>query len=324
MAYCKIKYLLLLIVLLPLAGRLQAVSFPSDSSYFTRETFSTRPEGENFWPQQPRTKGLEKSSRRCEIVFYPLVTLDNHSFDKIYHYSLSVGPAVEFHAWKGGKFTMQPVFPLLSNDRRSEQTRIHAGINTFEQTFRVGKGLVGRLSAGLFSSHRCGVDLKMACLLPRSEIFLTGQCGCTGYFILDRHRQLFERWKRLTWAFGTDYYITRWQTQTELQYIRYLSGDCGVRGDVTRFFKGLAIGFYGIAIRDSYNIGFHFAVRLKGVRRDGHRRFRVRAPYYFDWQYSMKSKTHFSNFGSYYETAPDWHHGNIFWHELRPSAYRTE
>jgi len=318
------KYLLSWAGALLLVGCLRAASSPQDSANFARETVAEKVATETVRPRRPHGGRLMKSPRRCEIVFYPLVTLDNHSFDKIYHYSLSVAPAVEFHTWKGGKITMQTVFPLMSNDRHSEQTRIHAGINTFEQTVRIGKRMVGRVTAGLFSAHRCGVDLKIAGLLPRCDVFLTGQCGYTGYFVLDKRRQLFERWNRLTWAFGADYYVSRWQTQGELQYIRYLSGDRGIRGDVTRFFKGLAIGFYGIVIHDSYNMGFHFAVRLKGVRREPHRRFRVRAPYYFDWQYSMKSKTYFSNYGSYYETAPDWHHANIFWHELRPSAYRAE
>lgn len=320
----KMKYLLLLTLLPLLAGGLRAGTFSADSVYFVREAAPSVSEMAPAWPERSHTGRLIRSGRRCEIVFYPLVTLDNHSFDKIYHYSLSVAPAAECHPWKGGKITLQTVLPLKSNDRSSEQTRIHAGINTFEQTFTVGKGVIGRFTAGMFSAHRCGVDLKMACLLPRSEVFLTGQCGYTGYFVLDRRQQLFERWNRLTWAWGADYYLLRWQLQTELQYVRYLSGDRGIRGDVTRFFKGVAIGFYSIAIRDSYNIGFHFAVRLKGVRRDDSRRFRVRAPYYFDWQYSMKSKSYFSNFGSYYETAPDWHHANVFWHALRPSAYRTE
>ncbi len=256
--------------------------------------------------------------RYGEVVLYPMLSLDNHTLDKIYHYSLTVGPALELVPWRNARGTVQLLVPIASNDRGSEQRRLRAGVNTLQQTLYFGQQCIARATVGLFTNHRSGIDLKTAYLLPIKDFFITGQVGYTGEFICDSRQQVFERWNRLTGAYGVDYLHRASRMRYEVQRIHDLNGDQQYRVDITRIFRQAAVGFYGFAIDRSYNLGFHFAIRLQRVQpRNDPRGLRVRAPYYVDWQYTMKSKSYHRGYGNYYETAPDWNHAYVFWHDLR-------
>ena len=42
-----------------------------------------------------QTAAIQKSTGRIDVRFYPMVSLDNHRFDKLYEYIVSIAPAVE-------------------------------------------------------------------------------------------------------------------------------------------------------------------------------------------------------------------------------------
>lgn len=277
-----------------------------------------------------KTNAQEPAMPYGEVVLYPMLSLDNHTLDCIYHYSLSLAPALEIHPWRGGKLTGQVIVPLMSNDRGSQQRRLRAGVNTVQQTVRWQRLLV-RAAVGLFTNHRSGIDVRAAWLMAGPECpltgggacLLTGEAGYTGLFICDSRIRYFERWNQWSGACGIDYYNRAIYTRFEVRTIFDLNGRQGWRADVTRRFRRAAIGFYGNTIGGDRNVGFHFAVKLRNSGRQSGR-LSLRAPEYWDWQYTMKSKSYHQGYGNYYETSPDWNHAVVFGSELCPAAYGTE
>jgi hypothetical protein len=259
-----------------------------------------------------------------ELVLYPKLSLDNHTLDVIYHVSLSLAPALELHPWPGGKLTGQIILPLWTNDHGSEQRRVRAGVNTLQQELRLGRRLLTRATVGLFTNHRAGVDLRAAYLwltpeTPlafRGTCLLTAEAGCTGLYICDSRTRYFERWRQWSGAVGLDYFHHPTATRLELRHLYTVRGEPGWRADLTRHFRTVALGFYGLTIRRDYNLGFHFAIRFRSARPRPEARLRVRGPYYWDWQYTMKSKSYHPGYASTYETTPDWNHADPFGRQL--------
>jgi hypothetical protein len=253
-----------------------------------------------------------------ELVLYPRLSLDNHTLDCIYHVSLALAPALEVHPWRGAQLTGQVVLPLWSNDRGSEQRRVRAGVNTLRQDVLLGERLFLRATVGLFTNHRAGVDLRGAYLLWRPDAIserlgtclLTAEAGYTGQFVCDTRTRYFERWNRWSGAFGLDYYPYGAATRIELQHLYDWEGRQGWRADLTRRFRTVAVGFYAVTAEREYNVGFHFAIRFRSARPRGDARLRVRGPHYWDWQYTMKSKSYNPGYLQTYETSPDWNHAD--------------
>jgi hypothetical protein len=260
----------------------------------------------------------ESGSPYGELVLYPRLSLDNHTLDRIYHVSVSLAPALEVPPWRGAQLTGQVVLPVWSNDRGSEQRRVRVGVNTFRQEVVLGKRLVVRATVGMFTNHRAGIDLRAAYLLWRPDAIsaalgtclLTAETGYTGLFICDTRTRYFERWNRWSGAVGLDYYPYDKATRIELQHLYDLEGRQGWRADWTRRFRTVAVGFYALTVQRAYNVGFHLAIRFRSARPRGEARLRLRGPYYWDWQYTMKSKSYNPGYLQTYETTPDWNHAD--------------
>ncbi len=271
----------------------------------------------------PTARAGDAQAPYGELVIYPRLSLDNHTFDRIYHVSLAVAPALELHPWRGAKWTGQVVLPVWSNDSGSEQQRVRAGVTTMEQEVQVGSRFLTRVTVGLFTNHRCGVDVRAAYLwLPPGRVtwlgtvLLTARAGYTGLYVCDARTRYFERWHTPSGALGLDYYPHGRATRIEAQYLCDPYGRRGGRLDLTRRFRTVAVGFYGELVRSDYNVGFHLAVRFRSARSRPEARLRVRGPYYWDWQYTMKSKSYHPGYLDDYETTPDWNHAVPFYAPL--------
>lgn len=107
-----------------------------------------------------RHQTLNSSAGKVDIVVYPEVKLENSSFDRLYTYYVNLAPAVEMALWKGAELTAQVVFPVATN-LKGQYKKIRPGVIALSQEFCLGKGFLGRVTAGNFTNNRMGAQAEM-------------------------------------------------------------------------------------------------------------------------------------------------------------------
>ena len=99
------------------------------------------------------------SAWRFDLTAYPMVSLDNHRFDVLYEYTISIAPTIETTLWPGNRIVLQPVFPIASNVWRSKpEGYIHVGTAAIQQDVFIGNRLRAQLSGGMFLGNLMGVN----------------------------------------------------------------------------------------------------------------------------------------------------------------------
>lgn len=255
------------------------------------------------------------STGKIDIAVYPMVSFVNQRFDKLCEYVVSIAPSFETTLWRGNRIAFQPIFPVLWNveDYRTDKN-IHLGATYIRQDFNMGKRWQATASVGYFLYERYGVHAELKYQLSQ-HIDLSARVGVTGSATVSSNRMWLDDLDRTSFMFKANWYEPRSRLQMSAQGGRFLYGDYGVRGDITRHFGEYAIGLYGILTGGEHNAGFHFAIPMGGKRqkRDGF--VRLRLPEYFDWEYSMVSYFEYDSqkMGRQYEEAPDVNRSAHYW-----------
>lgn len=255
-------------------------------------------------------KGAEvvNSSRwKTDIVLYPDVVLENFSFDKLYHYQLNLSPAIQTSPWKGAMLTAQIVFPILTN-MNGEAKRIRPGVIALSQDIRFKKNWMARIVAGNFTDNRIGVQAELKYRSPNGRIELGGLIGSTGYSEINSEDGWYiGKSQRINAMLKGMLYIPQFNLEVTGQAGRYLYGDYGLRGDVTRHFGEYAIGVYGMFVEGELNGGFHFAIPLRGKVWKRNHKVRIKPADYFAAEYSMEPYGKYidEKMGRTYDTRPD-------------------
>ncbi|NWJ53245.1 MAG: YjbH domain-containing protein, partial [Bacteroidetes bacterium] len=240
---------------------------------------------------------------KIDIVVYPQVSIMNVQFNRNYEVQLNIAPALEVSLWRGMKFTGQVIFPVVNDYRFGEVgTLIRAGFVTLAQEFRLPGTIQGRAVVGKFNADRYGADMTLTKFLFGGVSYLSANAGYTGMY-----RYVSSNWYRddlstLTWFLKSGYFYKPYDMQLDITAGRYLMGDYGLRGDVTRYWGETSIGFYAMVAGSKFNGGFHFTIPLLPKRNRKNRSFEVRTPYYFDWEYNAGTEF---NKGQIYKTRPN-------------------
>lgn len=244
---------------------------------------------------------------RVDMVIYPQMALQNTGFNQIYEIQLNVAPAIEVDFWRGMTFTGQTIVPIV-NDLGPEGDNVRPGFITMTQKFRLGKNYFGRIALGNFNSNRYGVDASVYKPLWNDRVEVELNVGYTGTSAFFDGQWITEPIDKITGYVKTKYYEPTYDLQMGLSFGRYLQGDYGFRGDMTRHFGSTSIGFW-VLVSDGrfngggkFNGGFHFAVPLMFKKRKRQRTVRVLPAPYFDWEYN--AGTEFEK-GQYYESRPN-------------------
>ncbi|NDV66979.1 YjbH domain-containing protein [Bacteroides sp. 224] len=254
-----------------------------------------------------QTTKINSSKWKTDIVFYPDVTLENFSFDKLYHYAVDLSPALQTSPWKGAMITAQVVFPILTN-MNGEHTRIRPGVIALSQEIRFKKNWQGRVVAGNFTENRIGVQTELTYRTPNGRFEIGGLIGSTGYSEVN---------SKDGWYIGTNQrinamlkgmlYMPQFNMEIKGEAGRYLYGDYGLRGDLVRHFGEYAVGVYGMFVEGEVNGGFHFSIPLAGKSWKRNRMIRVKPADYFAAEYSVESYGKYldEKMGRTYHTRPD-------------------
>ena len=298
-------------------GNLQMVvlehSIPQLCSTLTEKVITEYKEKQITIGEVYRQMGISYDTDEAMEV-YPEVKMENSSFDRLYTYYVNLAPAVEMALWKGAELTAQVVFPVATN-LKGQYKKIRPGVIALSQEFCLGKGFLGRVTAGNFTNNRMGAQAEMKYRTANGRLELGAVAGGTVQSVLtDDEGWYISRKLRMNAALKASVYEPRFNLQFDLQAARYLYGDYGVRGDCTRHFGEYAIGVYGMYTDGEINGGFHFAIPLPGKKWSRNRGVRVRQADYFAMEYSMESWGRYADekMGETYRTRPDENRSNRF------------
>ena len=91
-----------------------------------------------------------------------------------------------------------------------------------------------------------------------------------------------------------------------MEAARFVYGDYGIQGDLTRHFGEYTVGLYGVYTGGDINAGFSFAVPLPGKKYKRWKGMRLKPADYFNYRYSMAAWGEFIDrkLGYTYNTVP--------------------
>jgi hypothetical protein len=263
------------------------------------------------------------STGRIDLTVYPMVSIDNHRFDVLCEYIVSLAPTLEMTLWRGSRLTLQPVFPVLTNVwEQKPDGFIHIGVAALSQEICLTDRLKAVLSGGFFLSNQVGGDLLLryrasqALTLGLRTSLLGDAYAETGGYHIDSP-------DRVSVLGHVTYFHAPTQLEAGLTGGRFLYGDYGARLDITRHFGDYSVGVYGILTGGEHNAGFQFAIPLGGKRQPRKGAVRFHLPEYFDWEYNMVSYYEYADqqMGRQVETRPDVNHTAHNWNAAYVEHY---
>lgn len=246
-----------------------------------------------------------KSAWRPDLVVYPTLFLENSSFDKLYRYAVALAPAVEMPLWKGAEITAQVMFPVATN-QRGELKQIRPGFVTFRQGVYLKNNWHAWMTAGLFNNNRMGGNAEVMWRSPKGRWELGARMGATVWSLFDEDGWYVTTKPKLDAALYGRVYLPWWNTELYGSVNRFVYGDYGVTGELTRHFGEYTVGLYAMIAGGDLNGGFSFAIPLPGKKYKRWKGMRLKPSDYFAFRYGMVAWGEYvdKNLGVYYNDEP--------------------
>ena len=193
-------------------------------------------------------KGIKRESTtfgKVDLVVYPGVMLVNNVTYKLYKAAFELQPAVEMQLWKGASLRLQVCLPVINNEP-GKWDCIRPGYLTLRQEFRLDNHWKGYLTGGNFSDDRQGLAAGIGYFSSDGRWTVEGEGGITGSSHLYGRDWRMSKWKRVNGQFSVGYYIPQMNTQLKVSGGRFIYGDYGVCGTLSRYFGEYIVGLYGM------------------------------------------------------------------------------
>ena len=263
-----------------------------------------------------RLKGVkreESSFGKVDLVVYPSVMLVNNVTYKLYKAALELQPALEMQLWKGASLRMQVSLPIVSNED-GKWDCVRFGFVTLRQDFRLANHWKGYLAGGSFSNDRQGLAAGIGYFSANGRWTVEGGGGITGSSHFYGSEWKMSKWGRVNGQLSVGYYVPEVNTLVKVEGARFIYGDYGVRGTLSRYFGEYIVGIYGMYTDGATNAGFNFSIPLPGKKRRRHL-LQVMLPEYFAFQYDMRSGNEYAHrsLGESYSIEPKSAENSRFW-----------
>lgn len=160
--------------------------------------------------------------------------------ERLYDLLIYARPGVKVNFGENWQVAGEALVPVV-NQYGDFYGRIRPGICSVSKEFLTG-GNVLKLSAGLFSAGRYGLDMK--CLFPVSDWFaVESQIGFTGYHSLEQEWK-FSTIDRLTGNIKARFFLKEASSEIRISGGRYIYEDYGGQTEFYSHFNFTSIGLY--------------------------------------------------------------------------------
>ena len=224
------------------------------------------------------------------------------NFTRLYDLLINLTPGFKFHLGNDWLIAANAWVPILNEGyaSRFNMTRLNLASVSKELHFNSARQHF-KVSAGLFSRERWGVDLKW--MFPVNSWFMVNaQAGLTSHWALafDMHgytEHSFDGSWLATAVLGANFYLTRWNTEFRLSGGRYINKDYGCQLEILRHFRHCSVSVFGLYHEkgdDRYSRqqeagGFKVVMMLPPYKQKRERRFVVRPASNFRLTYIAQS-----------------------------------
>jgi len=196
-------------------------------------------------PVYSRT-GTATQDSKLELFTGADLLYRNITFRKrMYEVSVSLSPAVKWHPGPGWTVQTQCLVPLY-NEYGDYYGRVRFNTANVSKEFRLGGSNCVKLSSGLFTNQRFGVDAKWEWAVAQ-WMALELQAGLTGYYEQRGMDWDFSPMRRITGQGQIKFYSDRWQSELRLVAGRYIFEDYAFRVEWLRHFNNFVT--FGAALQ---------------------------------------------------------------------------
>lgn len=162
--------------------------------------------------------------------------------NKLYELLINLTPGFKWQFGDHWQFAAQALIPVV-NDYGDYYKRIRPNMLVLSREDRMASSFI-KVSAGLFSRERYGLDIKW--MLPvNAWLAFDAQVGYTGLYTRASGQREWSPMDRISGWAGTHVYLDRWNTEFRLRGGRFIYEDVGAVGEVYRHFHHCSIGLYG-------------------------------------------------------------------------------
>ena len=222
------------------------------------------------WEMVRKDNKTNSSFGKVDIVVYPQVSLMNLIITQVYQSLWQLSPAVEMTLWPGSKLSYQVKFPIFNDGYGLLESKIHPGMITLSQRFRLPLDITGRASMGVFHNNRHGVALDLRKRFAFAPwLTLEGGFSMLGLGYFDGFVFHYSSELKPYWYAGGNIYWPKAQTEFKGRVQKFLLDDYGVKAEMIRHFRHCSIGFYvekGLNTYAHTNGGFRFQIALPPYR----------------------------------------------------------
>lgn len=235
-----------------------------------------------------------KSYGKVNLTIYPIISVNNLTFLKLFSWSVCIAPAFETSLWKGNHIVIQPIIPIYNNYEKEEigeaieNKYVQLGSVNISQDLINNGTWWSKVCAGTFHYNYLG--LYADCGLHLNRYFDLGvEATATRIQNLNKGHFYLSSKNRYSALLKASYYEPRSSLEFKLTAGRFIFGDLGARLDCVCHFGEYFIGAYGIYADGHHNEGFHFGIPMARKKQKRMGRFSVRIPESFDWEYKALS-----------------------------------
>ena len=223
----------------------------------------------NDWDKVRRTRPVNSTFGKVDIVLYPQVSIMNLIINQVYQSLWQINPTLEVGLWRGAKFSYQIKVPLFNDGYGDGERIVHPSFLTLSQQFRDPWNLnvFGKLTVGTFSNSRFGAVVEAKYYFPDERFSVDTQFGLLGLYYWQDFILHYDRTLKFRWNVAGNFYWPEQKTQFTLRAQQFLLGEIGAKFEMIRHFRHCSIGFYAEKAYGAHtNGGFRFQIALPPYR----------------------------------------------------------
>ena len=239
-----------------------------------------------------------KSILDIDFVIKPKIGFQLGNTDYPFRYQFRLLPSIETSLWKGQKIIGQFNIPVFDRQYIDQYNYIRPNIISFEQNFRLSKGLFSKFTLGWFSKKRYGIDAELVQYLFNGKLLLRGNIGYTGYILYIKKGEEglfnqeyskptveFDKLNYIQYFANIEYRIEKYDLIFNVGYGKYLYENTAYTVNVERHFGEYILGFQAHFSKTGNNYGFHVSIPLWPEKYFRNKKIRVRTHKYINYSY---------------------------------------
>jgi hypothetical protein len=239
------------------------------------------------------------SFRKLDITFQPGTRVHLGNYDDRYKLSFDLMPELSTSLWKGNTILAQILIPihdeigLYTNEVRLSRFIVN-------QVFNLPFSGLCSLNAGAFNPDRWGLSAEICYYIYNKHFLIGSKIDYTGFLLYQNSRWNFSKLGKTTNQTYCYYFFNNIDIAVGINYSRYLMGDSGWLGELSRTFGETKVGVYFAKTEIDKFGGFRFRIPLRPVKRTKPNIVRLNIPPFYDLSYKASNVTY--TFGAPIET----------------------